>query len=140
MSDTAVEWAFGCERVRLGRVSDSSAHVAVSQRLGSCNPLAYRDVENLPSDGVRLVHGTLSNEETTIGHAWVVESDDWVWEPTNDAWFHSETAFAESELRGESTDSFTPGDARELREAGKPIGVWLPTANEEARGQPEGDD
>lgn len=113
-------------------MSDTSAGIDLSRRHGNCYPLAYRYVEPLPDDGVRLVHGVLDGR---VEHAWIVEADGWVWEPTNDAWFHDEEAFAESFFKGQPTRSFEPEAARQLRRSGEPIGVWLP----EDESEPEDD-
>lgn len=98
-------------------------------RHARCYLLAYRYAASRSDDSeVHLVHGTILGQEggklIRTPHAWVVESDGWVWEPTNNAWLHNEEAFADGQLQAQPVDRWGAADAQALVRDGKRIGDW----------------
>jgi hypothetical protein len=124
-----LDCACGCDRERTGPMGNTSSGMPVQERHTLCYPLAYEYVRSLERDDALLVHGTIGLQadptDADIGHAWVVEADGWVWEPTNDAWFHSEEAYAASLMHGRPAQTWSPSEARELLSKGG-IGEWSP--------------
>jgi len=122
----------GCGSVRATVGGARSEHLTADERKGKCYPVAYRFVKHGgPDSGAVLVHGTIQKADDVepIGHAWVVYAD-WVWEPTTNAWFHSEEAFAASTMRAVAKLRVPADEAIALRAAGQPIGEWIPDADD----------
>jgi hypothetical protein len=94
--------------------------------------MAYRYVAYRPDGGVSLVHGLMPAWDDEAGqlvddqlHAWVVESDGWVCEPTGDVWAHSEEAYA-SKLPHKPVGRWSAPEAIELYDSDQAIGQWNP--------------
>lgn len=65
---------------------DPSADLAFDDRLGYCYELAGRYV--LSNPGSRLVHGSIQGfGHPRIGHAWAIDADNEVFEPTSGKWY-----------------------------------------------------
>jgi hypothetical protein len=94
--------------------------------------MAYRYVAYRPDAGVFLVHGLMPAWNDDTGqllddqlHAWVVESDGWVWEPTGAVWAHSEEAYA-ARLPHKPVGRWSALEAIRLYDSNQPIGRWDP--------------
>ena len=128
-----MECACECDESRSGPMGNTSSRIPIQERHTRCYGLAYEYVRSLSRDDAVLVHGTVGTEaeptDDHVHHAWVVEADGWVWEPTNDAWFHSEEAFAESMMHGRPEERWTPTEARDSHAAGR-IGTWVPESDQ----------
>lgn len=133
-----MDCACGCDESRSGPMGNTSSGMPIEDRQGRCFPVAYEYVRSLTRDDAVLVHGTVGREsepsDDDIQHAWVVEADGWVWEPTNDAWFHSEEAFRNSFMHGRPIERWLPNEARNLHSEGR-IGAWAPAADRERQGR-----
>ena len=93
MAEQTVQCWCGCDESRPGVVGERSVHQQDRHR--RCYVLAYRYAASRADDAdVQLVHGKIIGQDQgkliRSAHAWIVEADGWVWEPTNNTWFHSE--------------------------------------------------
>lgn len=79
---------------------DPNEDVAFGDRLGECYPNAFQYALHNP--GSTLIHGSIQGfGNPRIGHAWVVDADGEVFEPTQGKHFESEqiwNAFAKAEI------------------------------------------
>jgi hypothetical protein len=118
------------KETRDGSGGDTSPAVVGAARQKYCYLLSYRYVASRLHDGVNLVHGRILGQAngrlTYVDHAWVVEADGWVWEPINDAWFHDERAFEDSQFVGRPAQRWHAADAVALYGAKEKIGRWDP--------------